>query len=102
VGDLQKILGNLLKERLPIRDLATILETIGDYGSVTKDTDMLTEYVRQAFKRTITRMYVKGNKLNCIALSPEVEKSIMSAVRKTDHGSYLAMEPNTIQKIIRS
>ncbi|MDF2566594.1 MAG: flhA [Oscillospiraceae bacterium] len=102
LGDLQKILGNLLKERLPVKDLVTILETIGDYGIVTKDTDMLTEYVRQAFKRTITRMYVKGNKINVIALDPEVEKNIMSSIRKTEHGSYIAMEPAMMQKIVAS
>ena len=100
MGDLQKILSNLLKENLPIRDMVTILETIGDYGAVTKDTDILTEYVRQAFKRTITRKYSSGGKINVIALDPEVEKSIMSAVRKTEHGSYLSMEPSMINKII--
>lgn len=102
VGDLQKILGNMLKERLPIKDMATILETIGNYGVVTKDTDMLTEYVRQAFKRTITRMYVKENKINVIALDPDVEKNIMSSIRKTDHGSYIAMDPGMMQKIVTS
>ncbi len=102
MGDLQKILGNLLKEQLPIKDMVTILETIGDYGSVTKDTDMLTEYVRQAFKRTITRMYVKDNQITVIALDQEVEKSIMASVRKTDHGSYVAMQPGMMQKIVTS
>jgi len=63
---------------------------------------MLTEYVRQAFKRTISRMYVHGNKINVIALDPEVEKNIMSSIRKTEHGSYIAMEPSTMQKIVTS
>ncbi len=100
VGALQKILANLLKERLPIKDMSTILETVSDYSDVTKDPDMLTEYVRQALKRTISRMYVKENQINVIALDPEVEKSIMSSVRKTEHGSYVAMEPGTMQKIM--
>jgi flagellar biosynthesis protein FlhA len=102
VSALQKILSNLLKERLPIKDMNTILETICDFGNVTKDPDLLTEYVRQAFKRTISRMYVKENKINVITLDPEVEKNIMSSVRKTDHGSYVSMEPNSMQKIMTS
>jgi len=101
-GDLQKILCNLLNERLPIRDMVTILETICDYGAVTKDTDMLTEYVRQALKRTISRLYVKDNRLSAIILDPEVEKNIMSSVRKTEHGSYIAMQPEMMQKIVTS
>lgn len=100
VSALQKILGNLLKEGLPIKDMNTVLETVCDYGAVTKDPDMLTEYVRQAFKRTISRMYVKENKIDVITLDPEVEKNIMSSVRKTDHGSYISMEPNSMQKIM--
>ncbi len=102
IGDLQKILGNLLSESLPIKDMITILETICDYGSVTKDTDMLTEYVRQALKRTISRLYVRNNKLNAIVLDPELEKSIMSSVRKTEHGSYVAMQPDAMQRIVTS
>jgi len=102
MGDLQKILCNLLKEQLPIRDMVTILETVCDYGTVTKDTDMLTEYVRQALKRTISRLYVKNNRLNAIILDPEVEKNIMASVRKTEHGSYIAMQPDMMQKIVTS
>lgn len=100
VSALQKILGNLLKEKLPIKDMNTILETICDFGNVTKDPDLLTEYVRQAFKRTISRMYVKDNKIDVITLDPEIEKNIMSSVRKTEHGSYISMEPNSMQKIM--
>ncbi len=102
IGDLQKILGNLLSESLPIKDMVTILETICDYGSVTKDTDMLTEYVRQALKRTISRLYVNNNKINALVLDPELEKSIMSSVRKTEHGSYVAMQPDAMQRIVTS
>lgn len=102
LGDFQKVLSNLLREQLPIKDLVTILETISDYSNVTKDTDMLTEYVRQAFKRTITRRFAVEGKVSVIALDPEVEKEIMGSVRKTEHGSYLAMDPNMMQKIVTS
>jgi len=100
VGDLQKILSNLLRENIPIKDMVTILETIGDYGPVTKDTDILTEYVRQAFRRTITRKYAEGSSINVIALNPELEKSIMSSIKKTEHGSYMSMDPGVIQNIV--
>lgn len=100
MADLKKVLGNLLKEHIPIKDLATILEVIGDYGAVTKDTDMLTEYVRQGLRRTITRLYVQDNKLKVIALDPDLEKLIMSNLRKTEYGSYVALDPQTIEKII--
>ncbi len=60
VGDLQKVLCNLLREGVPVRDLETILETLADYGTTVKDSDMLTEYVRQALKRTITRRFAEA------------------------------------------
>jgi flagellar biosynthesis protein FlhA len=80
--------------------LPTILEVIGDYGSVTKDTDMLTEYVRQGLKRTITRKYAKDNKMKVIALDPELEKLIMNNLRKTEYGSYVALDPQIVQTVI--
>ena len=101
-GELQKVLSNLLREGIPIRDMETIIETLGDYGSTLKDADMLTEYVRQSLKRTITRKFADVNQLHVITLDTEVENIIMGAVKKSDHGSYLALDPDTVQKIATS
>ncbi len=100
VGDLQKVLCNLLREGVPVRDLETILETLADYGTTVKDSDMLTEYVRQALKRTITRRFAEAGQLKVISLDARIEDAIMSSVKKMEGGSYLALEPQTIQGII--
>ncbi len=100
VGDLQKVLCRLLQEQVPIRDLETILETLGDYGPKIKDTDMLTEYVRQSLKRTISHKFADADQLKVISLDAKVENLIMSAVKKMDSGSYLALDQDSIQKII--
>lgn len=100
VGYLQKILANLLKEGIPIRDLETILETIGDHTNVLKDTDIITEYVRQSLKRTITHRFAEANSLRVITLDTQIEDLIVSSVKKSDQGSYLAMPPDMIQRIV--
>ncbi len=100
VGDLQKVLCNLLREGVPVRDLETILETLADYGTTVKDSDMLTEYVRQALKRTITRRFAEAGQLKVISVDARIENAIMSSVKKMEGGSYLALEPQTIQGII--
>lgn len=100
VSDLQKVLSKLLQEDVPIRDLETILETLGDYGVKIKDTDMLTEYVRQALRRTISRKFTEANQMKVISLDQSVENMIMGAVKKLDQGSYLALDQNSIQTII--
>lgn len=100
VGYLQKILANLLKEGIPIRDLETILETIGDHSNVLKDTDIITEYVRQSLKRTITHRFAEANSLRVITLDTQIEDLIVSSVKKSDQGSYLAMPPGMIQRIV--
>lgn len=100
VGYLQKILANLLKEGIPIRDLKTILETIGDHSNVLKDTDIITEYVRQSLKRTITHRFAEANSLRVITLDTQIEDLIVSSVKKSDQGSYLAMPPDMIQRIV--
>ena len=100
VGYLQKILANLLKEGIPIRDLETILETIGDHSNVLKDTDISTEYVRQSLKRTITHRFAEANSLRVITLDTQIEDLIVSSVKKSDQGSYLAMPPDMIQRIV--
>ena len=100
VGTLQKVLCNLLREGVPIRDTETILETLADYGMTVKDMDMLTEYVRQSLKRTITHRFAEAGQLKVISLDANIENQIMGAVKKMETGSYLALEPQTIQGIV--
>lgn len=100
VSDLQKVLCKLLEEKVPIRDLETILETLADYTAKIKDIDMLTEYVRQALKRTISRKFSEAGQIKVITLDSEIENKIMSSIKKMDGGSYLALDQNTIQRII--
>jgi len=102
LGEVQKVLANLLKEGISIRDMVTILETLGDYGPLTRDPDMLTEYVRQSLRRTITRKFIQGNQARVITLDPELEQEIMNGVRQTEQGSYLSLEPDKIQAILRN
>lgn len=97
---LQKVLSLLLKEGVPIRDLQTILETIADNQHAMKDVDITTEYVRQALKRTITRRYADGGQIRVLTLDTETENKIVASVKKSEQGSYLAMEPQTIQLLI--
>jgi len=78
------------------------LETLGDHGILVKDTDMLTEYVRQRLKRTITRKYTDGSSIKVITLDQEIENTILNAVKKSDHGTYLAIEPQTVQNIVEA
>lgn len=101
LGSIQEVLKNLLKEQVPIRDMATILETIADYASVTKDTEMITEYVRQRLSRTICQRYQNGEgKIGVISLDPQLEQTIASSIHKTERGNLLALDPNTAQKLI--
>lgn len=102
VGYLQKVLANLLKEGIPIRDLETILETLGDHTNVLKDIDIATEYVRQSLKRTITHRFAEANSLRVITLDTQIEDMIVSSVKKNEQGSYLAMSPDLIQNIVNA
>lgn len=100
IGDIQKVLAKLLKEKISIRDLVTIFETLADYGKYTKDPDVLTEYVRQALSRQITQQYANPSEpLKVITVSPGVEKKIAEAVQQSEQGSYLAMEPSSTQAL---
>lgn len=100
VGDVQKVLSKLLKEKISIRDLVTIFETLADYGKFTKDPEVLTEYVRQSLSRQITQQYANASEpLKVITVSPAVEKKIAEAVQQSDQGSYLAMDPASSQVI---
>ncbi|WAM32118.1 flagellar biosynthesis protein FlhA [Caldicellulosiruptor naganoensis] len=102
VGEIQKVLANLLKERISIRDMVTILETLADWAPTTKDVDILTEYVRQAMARYITKKYVSGNTLEAVTLSPEVEETIMNSIQKTEQGSFINLPPDYVQKLINN
>jgi len=99
LGEIQKVLGNLLKESIPVRDMVTILETLADYGGITHDTDLLTEYCRQNLKRTISRRFVPDNRARVITLDPALEQAIADRVRQTEHGAYVAMEPEKVQAL---
>ncbi|MFC5702117.1 flagellar biosynthesis protein FlhA [Cohnella faecalis] len=100
VGEIQKVLSKLLKEKISIRDMVSILETLADYGKFTKDPEVLTEYVRQSLSRQITQQYAQASEpLKVITVSPAVEKKIAEAVQQSDQGSYLAMDPVSSQAI---
>ncbi|GAM15589.1 flagellar biosynthesis protein FlhA [Mesobacillus selenatarsenatis] len=103
VGEIQKVLGKLLKENVSIRNLPIIFETLADYGKVTTDTDILAEYVRQALARQITNQYSRnGETLKVITLSGRVEKVIADGVQQTEHGNYLSLDPAVSQGILES
>lgn len=100
VGDVQKVLAKLLREKISVRDLVTILETLADYGSYTKDPEILTEYVRQSLSRQITQQFTSlGDSLKVITVGPSVEKKIADSVQQSDQGSYLALDPSSSQII---
>lgn len=99
IGEVQKVLANLLKESISIRDLVTILETLADHAAMTRDPDMLTEYVRQSLRRSISQRYFENEMNTVITLDPELEQTIMSNIQQTEQGSYIALDANTTQKI---
>lgn len=103
IGDIQKVLQNLLKEKISIRDLVIILETLGDFASITRDTDMLTEYVRQRMARAICREYQNNDGvITVITIEPELENIIAASVQRTEYGSFLTLDPETGQRILTS
>jgi flagellar biosynthesis protein FlhA len=102
LGEIQKVLVNLLRESVPIRDMETIVETLADYGNLTKDTELLTEYVRQNLKRMITRRFIQDNKATVITLDPKLEHLILERAKQNEAGSYVALEPTQMQSIVGS
>ncbi|QEK12258.1 flagellar biosynthesis protein FlhA [Crassaminicella thermophila] len=102
IGEVQKVLSNLLREGISIRDMVTILETLADYGTITKDTDMLTEYVRQSLSRAITKQFIDGKKAKVITLEQSLEQNIIEAIQQSEHGSYLNLDPIVTQKILNN
>jgi flagellar biosynthesis protein FlhA len=103
LGDIQKVLQNLLQEGISIRDLLTIFETLADHAQATRDTDVLTEYVRQSLKRAISNKYFPSNETtSVVTLDPKVEQEIMSSVKQTEGGAYLTLDPEKTKKIMSS
>ncbi len=103
VGEIQKVLQNLLQEGISIRDLVTVFETIADHATSTRDTDILTEYVRQSLKRTISsKFFVPNETTSVITLDPTVEQEIMNSVKQTEQGAYLTLAPDRVKKIMNA
>jgi len=100
-GEIQKVLQNLLAEGISIRDLLTIFETLADHATTTRDTDVLTEYARQSLKRAISNKYFPANeKTSVVTLDPKIEQEIMGAVKQTEQGAYLTLDPARTRAII--
>lgn len=103
IGEIQKVLQNLLREGISIRDLVTILESLADNGATTRDTDVLTEYARQSLKRAISNKYFPDSETtSVVTLDPKIEQEIMNSVKQTEQGTYLTLDPEKTQDIIQS
>ncbi len=103
LGEVQKVLQNLLREGISIRDLLTITETLADYAPTTRDTDILTEYVRQSLKRAISTKYFPAHETtSVVTLDPKIEQEIMGSVKQTESGAYLNLDPARSKAIIDS
>lgn len=103
VGDIQKVLQNLLCEGISIRDLITIFETLADYAATTRDTDILTEYVRQSLKRAISNKYFGDEDTNSVVtLDPKIEQLIMSSMKQTEQGAYISLDPAVTKQILKA
>lgn len=103
IGEIQKVLQNLLREGISIRDLLTIFETLADHAATTRDTDVLTEYARQSLKRAISSKYFPANEVtSVITLDPKAEQEIMSSVKQTEQGAYLTLDPEKTKAIVDS
>ena len=103
IGEIQKVLQNLLREGVSIRDLLTIMETLADYGATTRDTDVLTEYVRQSLKRAISRRFFPAHETSSVVtLDPKIEQEIMNSIKQTETGAYLNLDPARSKAILNS
>ena len=103
IGEVQRVLQQLLREGVSIRDLGTILETIGDRAAITRDTTLLGEYARQALGRTITAGYLDDEgTLRAITLDPAIEQEVAESLTQTTDGEYLAMDPSRAQSLVVS
>ncbi len=103
LGEVQKVLQNLLQEGISIRDLLSIFETLADYAPTTRDTDILTEYCRLALKRAISaRYFPAGEVTSVVTLDPAIEQEIMGAVKQTEQGAYLTLQPDRTRAIMNA
>ena len=102
LGEIQKVLGNLLRESVSIRNFSTIVESLADYAQVTKDTDMLTEYVRQSMYRNITNQFMPQKEAKVITMDQDVEKSIMESLQTTETGTYMALDPVRSKRLLNN
>ena len=103
IGEVQKVLQNLLREGISIRDLLTIFETLADYAATSRDTDILTEYVRQSLKRAISSKYFPPREVtSVVTLDPVVEQEIMKSVKQTEQGAYLSLDPERTRAVLKS
>ena len=103
IGEIQKVLQNLLREGISIRDLLTIFETMADHAATTRDTDVLTEYARHSLKRAISSKYFPANEVtSVITLDPKLEQEIMGSVKQTEQGAYLTLDPEKTKAIMAS
>ena len=103
LGEIQKVLQNLLKEGISIRDLLTVFETLADYATTTRDTDILTEYVRQSLKRAISNKFFPANETtSVVTLDPRLEQEIMASVKQTEQGAYLTLDPAKTKSIMEA
>src|SRR5690606_34790739 len=103
IGEIQKVLAKLLQENVSIRNLPIIFETLADYSKLTSDPDILTEYVRQGLARQITSQYVSGQPaLKVITVPAKLEKLIADSIQQTEHGNYLAMNPQESQELLEA
>jgi flagellar biosynthesis protein FlhA len=103
IGDLQKILQNLLKEHIPIRDLESVLESVADHVRETKDVQMLTEYARKGLSRSITKLHQAADgKVYALTLDPKLEKVITDSIQSAESGTVSALDPKVVQQMFRS
>jgi flagellar biosynthesis protein FlhA len=103
LGEIQKVLQNLLREGISIRDLLTIFETLADYAATSRDTDILTEYVRQSLKRAISNKFFSASETtSVVTLDPKLEQEIMASVKQTEQGAYMTLDPARTKAIMDS
>ena len=102
LGEVQRVLQNLLRERVSIRDMLPVCEALANYARLTKDTDTLTEYARQALSRGITNSYLSGDRLPVITLDPGLEQILANAVQQTDQGAFVTLEPGVAQRLLKN
>lgn len=102
IGEVQKVLSNLLDEGVSVRDLATILEILADYAGITRDVNILTEYVRQGLKRQISTLMFPGRQGRVVTIEQGLESHLMESIQQSDAGSYLSIDPVTSQTLMNS